>query len=140
MTTIYLKQLFILNIILAVFICTLIFKTHAISSIESMLFLIILSGFVASFFIKENKFVRYFKIAFLNMLFFGFLLSLIFIVHMFIDDVDGGMSKKSLFVNYFYFLIVAIPLIGFWNLFGELVGVVLKGLIERLKITKITSS
>ena len=132
----YQKQLFLLNIILAISAYILIFEASVIYSVESMLFLIISSGFIASLFIKENKSIHYLKIAFFNALFFGFLLSLIFMVYMFIDHVDSSIFKKSFFVNYFYFLIVAIPLIGFWNLFGELVGVVLKGLIERLKITK----
>ena len=129
----YQKQLFFLNIILAISAYILIFKAGAISGVESVLFLIISSGFIASLFIKKNKSIRYLKVAFFNALFFGFLLSLIFIIYMFIDDIDGGMFKRSFFVNYFYFLLVAIPLIGFWNLFGELVGVVLKELIEKLK-------
>lgn len=60
-------------------------------------------------------------------------------ISMFIDDVNSGVFEESFYIHYFYFLLVAIPLIGFWNLFGELVGVVLKGLIERLKITKVSS-
>ena len=139
MTIKFLKQLIFLNIILAISAYISIFEVGAISSLENMLFLIISSGFIASFYIKENKSVRYLKVAFFNALFFGFLLSLIFAIHIFIDNVDGGMFKKSFLVNFFYFFIVAIPLIGFWNLFGELVGVVLKGLIERLKITKTSS-
>jgi len=136
MTIKYPKQLIFLNIILAISAYILIFEVGAISSLENILFLIISSGFIASFYIKENRSICYLKVVFFNALFFGFLLSLIFTIHIFIDDIDGGMFKKSFCINLFYFFIIAIPLIGSWGLFGGLAGVVFKELIKKLKTAK----
>ena len=55
MTMNYPKQLFFLNIILAISAYILIFKADAISGVESMLLLIISSGFVASFLLKKTS-------------------------------------------------------------------------------------
>ena len=131
-----LKQFFFLNIILAISAYILIFKVGAISNFENMLFLIISSGFITSFFIKENILIRYLKIAVFNSLFFGFLLGLIFMIDIFTDDISTGIFEESFYMQCFYSLIVIILLVGLCNLFGGLVGVVLKGLVERLKIAK----
>ena len=79
MTTNYLKQFFLLNFILSILVLVFLFKIYA--GIEQAMFYIALSGFIASFFIKENSFSRYLKLIFFNALFFGFLLSLIFMIY-----------------------------------------------------------
>ena len=131
-----LKQFFFLNIILAISAYILIFKVGATSNFENMLFVIILSGLITSFFVKENILIRYLKIAFFNSLFFGFFLGSIFMISIFIDDISTGILKGSFYIQYFYSLIVVILLVGLCNLFGGLAGIVLKGLVERLKIAK----
>ena len=128
----YLKQFFLLNLIFAVLVLVFLFKVYA--GIEQAMFYIALSGFIGSFFIKENSFNRYLKLIFFNALFFGFLLSLIFMIYVFINNGPD----EALSIYQFLFLIFPISLygllIGLCNFFGGLAGIIPKGFIERLKI------
>lgn len=127
MTINYPKQLIFLNIILSVLTYILIFKAGTISNIEDVLFLALLPGFIASFFIKEHSSARYLKLIFFNSLIFGFLFALILIFYEFILYSDFHVLKP--FIGLFLFC-------GVLNLFGGLAGIIPKGIIERLKIEK----
>ena len=133
MTIKYLKQFFLLNFILSILTLVFLFKIYA--GIEQAMFYIALSGFIASFFIKESSLDRYLKLIFFNSLFFGFLLSLFFMIFVFISD----SPEEALSIYHFFFLIFPISLygliIGLCNFFGGLAGIIPKGLIERLKIS-----
>lgn len=134
MTINYLKQFFFLNLILSISTLVFLFKIYA--GIEQVMFYIALSGFIVSFFIKENLLSRYLKLIFFNALFFGFLLSLFFMIYIFITDGPD----KALPVYHFFFLIFPISiytlLIGICNFFGGLAGIVPEEIAERLKIDK----
>ena len=133
MTINYLKQFFLLNLILAVLTLVFLFKIYA--GIEQAIFYIALSGFIGSFFIKENSLNRYLKLIFFNALFFGFLLSIFFMTFVFVSD---SQFREAFTVGRFFFLIFPISfyglLIGLCNFFGGLAGIIPKGFIERLKI------
>ena len=128
----YLKQFFLLNLILSILTLVFLFKIYA--GIEQAMFYIAASGFIASFFIKENSLNRYLKLIFFNALFFGFLLSLFFMIYIFISD---SQLKEDISIYYFLFLVFPISvyalLIGLCNFFGGLTGIVPKGIMERLK-------
>ena len=130
MTINYPKRLFFLNIILAISAYILIFKASIISSIEIALFLTLLPGFIASFFIKEHSSIHYLKLIFFNSLLFGFLFTLILIFNLFIFSNDFQILKP--FIGLFLLSSVL-------NFFGGLAGIIPKGLIERLKTVKVSS-
>ena len=127
------KQFFLLNLILSILITFLISEPNVIHSIEHIIFLIASAGFIASFFIKENSFTRYLKLIFFNALIFGFVLGLVFITFAFVFD---SQSREAFPIYHFLFLIFPISLYGLCNFFGGLAGIVPKGIIERLKISK----
>ncbi len=125
MTINYPKIIFFNLIAAYLVIQILISKIGVLSIFDNSLFLIVLAGFVLSFFIKENLFTRYLKLAFLNSLFFGFLLGLFFVSDIFINDSDAeftltGLIYFSLFFGTVYF-------------FGALAGIIPKAIIERLR-------
>ena len=128
------KQFFLLNLILSVLVFILIFEIRAGSESEIFSALSVLAGFIASFFVKENSLVSYLKLIFFSALTFGFLLSLIFIAFVFVSD---NQFRESFLVHRFFFLIFPISfyalLIGLCNFYGGLVGIIPKGIIERLK-------
>lgn len=127
----HLKQFFLLNLILSILTLVFLFKIYA--GIEQAMFYIVASGFIASFFIKENSLNRYLKLIFFNALFFGFLLILFFMIFVLIND----SPDESLSVYHFLFLVFPISvyalLIGLCNFFGGLAGIIPKGIMERLK-------
>ena len=136
MTIKYLKQIkhfFFLNLILSVSISILFFKTGTISGFENLMFVIILSGFLISFIIKENSLVYYIKLIFFNSLFFGFLLSLSYVISGLIND---SLFGESFCVYHFYFFTPFFLFVVLFNFFGGIIGIVPKGIIERLKIVK----
>ena len=129
------KQFFLLNLILSILTFILIFEIRA--GIENAIFFIALAGFIASFFIKENSLARYLKLIFFNALVFGFLLSLVFMIFVFVSD---SQFRKPFRIHHFFFLIFPVSfyalLIALCNFFGGLAGIIPKGIIERLKIGK----
>ena len=129
------KQSFFLNLILSALAFVLIFEIRA--GIENAMFFIVLAGFIASFFIKENLLARYLNLIFLNALIFGFLLSLVFMIFGFVSD---SQFRESFRIHHFFFLIFPISfyalLIALCNFFGGLAGIIPKGIIERLKIRR----
>jgi len=133
MTINYLKRFFLLNLILSILITFLISEPGIIRGIEHMIFLIASAGFIVSFFIKENVFARYLKIIFFNALIFSFSLLLVFMTFAFVFDSQVG---KSFHLYHFFFLIFPISLYGLCNFFGGLAGIIPKGIIERLKVSK----
>ena len=125
------KQLIFLNLIFLSLILFLFFETSILSGPKNLLFSIALPGFIASFFIKENSFISYLKLIFFSSLFFGFLFALVFVFYVFITD---GQSEINL-IGYFIFSLI----FTIFNFLSGLIGIVPKRLIERLKITKISS-
>jgi len=128
MTINHLKQFFLLNFILSILTLVFLFKIYA--GIEQAMFYIALSGLISSFFIKENLFARYLKLIFFNALFFGFLLSSLYVISGLINDT---LFRESFCIHHFYFFISVVLLTGLCNFLGGLIGIVPKGLIERLK-------
>lgn len=126
----YPKQLIFLNLFFLSLILLLFFETRILSGPENLLFSVTLPGFITSFFIKENSFAHYLKLIFFNSLFFGFLFTLIFVFYVSITD---SHSQINLIGFLAFFLIFTIP-----NFLSGLAGIVPKGLIERLKIAKIS--
>jgi len=122
------KQLFLLDLFFSFLIIALCFTVFG----DPMLF-IIMSGFIISFFIKESSPARYAKLIFLNSLFFGFLFTLVYKIGEFV--ISNGQSSSDGFVFFIYFSILfgTVP-----NLFGGLICIILKGIAERLKISKIS--
>ena len=128
MTTNYLKQIILLNFISAP-VLILFLAITTLSSPEKLMLFIALPGFFVSLFIfKESSLVRYIGLIFLNSLFFGFLFALVFVFYVSVTD---GQSEINLIGFLVFFLIFTIP-----NFLSGLIGVVPKGLIERLKVTK----
>ena len=131
MTINYLKQFFLLNLILSILTLVFLFKIYA--GFEQVMFYVALSGFIVSFFVKENLLNRYLKLMFFNALVFGFLLSLFFMIYILVNDGPD----EALPIYHFFLLIFPISvytlLIGLCNFFGGLAGIIPKGIIERLK-------
>jgi len=130
MTIKYPKQLILLNLFFLSLILFLFFETNILSGPKNLLFSIALPGFISSFFIKENSFVLYLKLVFLNSLFFGFLFALVFVFYVSVTDSQSQINSIGFFI---FFLISAIP-----NFLSGLAVIVSKGLMERLKTAKIS--
>ncbi len=127
----YLKYLLI-NIIFSALIFYLVFVINLVSGFWNVATYIILAGFIFSFFIKERKFFHYIKSAFLNSLFFGLLLALMVLYIFFMEDSQFLLVHDSIFKLALFF-ITTFLYIALFNFFGGLMGIIPKGIIERIE-------
>ncbi len=124
MTINYPKIIF-LNLIASAVLPILVFKTGKNFGIENSLFLIVLAGFILSFFSKENLLIRYVKLTFLNSLIFGFLFTLIFGLYISATDSQAEITLNGLI---FFSLFWGVP-----YFFGYIIGIIPQGIRERLE-------
>lgn len=103
----------------------LISKISIIPGFENILFLTALTGFILSFSIKENLFIRYLKIISLNSLFFGFIFALFFMSDIFISDSQAEFTLNGLILSLLFFGVV--------YFFGALAGAIPQGIREKLQ-------
>lgn len=114
---------FLLNLSASLMSLALISKIQTFFVIENILFLIISSGFILSFFIKESPLARYIKVIFLNSQFFGF--SFAFFSFVFASDGPSNFSLAGL-------IMISQGIVAVY-LFGALIGIISKTILERLR-------
>ncbi len=124
------RQLFFLDLLLFSFlIVALSFEVNTFFNLENPILFIII-GFAVSLSIKESSPARYAKLIFLSSLFFGFLFALAYMI-------SGLINTNQLISDDFYFFVHIGILFGtIPNLFGGLMCIILKGIIEKLKVIK----
>lgn len=122
--TIHQKIIF-LNLIISLALFEAIFKYLLITGLENIAFVIIFTGFIFSFLIKEYKFKNYRKRAFINSITFSLLFILVFIFDILITD-NRLSYKPDIFIILFTFFWLA-------HFAGSLIGTVPLGVYERLR-------
>ena len=125
------NRLFFFNIILAGLIIGFISRDlFYYSGFEILLALIVSGGLIGSFLIKEVTLRSYLKIAFLTSIIFGIIFELFFILYVSTTDIDAHQGFSSeLILDLLLFLMLLCSA----NFAGYLIGIIPKGIIERLK-------
>jgi len=125
------NRLFVFNIILAGLITGFISRDlFYYSGFEIIIAFIVSGGLVGSFLINERNLRLYLKAAFLTSVIFGIIFEMLFVFYISITDSDSHQKfSLELFSSLFVFLI----LLCLANFTGYLIGIIPKGIIERLK-------
>lgn len=126
----YLRQFLVLGVVLAILIVWMAFSGELIAVPEVMVILLIFSGFIPSFFIRENTLLGYARQAVIFSSLFSILLIAALGVQLyFIDERfwrgHGIFDMITIFIIFFSFL-------SFLNLVGSLIGIIPKAIAERM--------
>lgn len=124
-----LKQFLILNFISSVLIVAAVFVYGVVVGFGLPL-AIIFSGFVTSFFIKENKLLGYAKRAIVNSFLFSVLLTTAMNVFFCFTEENFWLGR-DIFDLITGFIII-FSFLSFLNLAGALIGVIPKAIVERI--------
>jgi len=131
MTDKYLKQFFILNLIFSVLLVAMIFIYGVVAGLGLPLG-IIFSGFVTSFFIKENNLLFYAKGAVLISSIFSVLL--IAGIGVSLYSVEEKFWLGHDIFELVTIFIISFAFLSFLNLVGALLGIIPKAMAERISL------